>query len=163
MLTSLFAELEQGLTATFEAAGQKITFGIGAKEIARHDAPPRIIWVPADAQHSATEKSRTNPRQVLTRDVGIVAHCWGEDLDATEALVHALLYQRHKSTWGSITMRGEEWPEDAHVESGLVALVRFSVKVPVEAKALQRARISTIAKDTTGAAPGDRELQWGEP
>lgn len=164
-LSALIAELESGLKAlpAYAAPNIPITFGLGAKEVRTNGGPPRIIWVPTSAAHSAPGKDKANPRRCFTREVGVVAHCWGESLDATEQLVHDLIYRLHKSAWGSIQLGGEEWPDDAHVELGLVALVRFVAHVPVETKTYQTVVLTTVQKDTTGSTPGDGNIDWGEP
>ena len=168
-ITELLTELEAGLRATYPT----ISFGLGEKDLDRQDmAPPRIVWIPTMAKHTAAEKQKTNPRRLLTRAPSIVAHCWAVDtvtqtpkahVDACEALVHNLIVQLHKSVHGSIEMGGEEWGQPKHTDLGHYALVTFTPRVPVVDQEYTTVQATQLQPDITGSLAGDQNVDWSEP
>lgn len=151
-LSALFDELEGRLGAKYAS---KLTFGRGAKALDHNDAPPRVVWLYPRATHAAAQKVRddrhTRPleRSLLTREVQIIAHCWGADLDETEQLVHDVIVATHKLAWGSVAFGGEEWPPNANAELGEVAFVTMSVQIPVMRAPLQPVTPTALALDST--------------
>lgn len=158
----LLLELEEKLRAIYDADAPGISFGLGARDVEVHGSPPRIVWIPTTASHGAAEKQSTNPRRLLTRNVRVVAHCWGEDFDGTEQLVHDLLRAIHKSGWGSIALLGEEWVQPTNSDRGFVALVSFAPAVPVVDVTYRKVQPTKLEKETSGAAPGDGVIEWGD-
>ncbi len=168
-VTALLAELETKLKLIYPT----IAFGLGQKDLAHQDsAPPRIVWIPTTAKHTAPEKRQTNPRELLTRVPTIVAHCWAFDannadpkkhFDACEDLVSNLLVSLHKSGWGSIEMGGEEWIQPDEVSFGHACLVTFSVKTPVQAKTYLTVQPTNLQPNTVGSVAGDSNVDWDEP
>lgn len=173
-ITDLLTELETALTSIYQGQGQKIGFGLGAKDVDRQDlGPPRIVWVPTTTKHSPATKESRNPRSVLTRELSIIAHCWAVDassnrtpksnFEACEALVQNLIVQLQKSTWGSLEMNGEEWVAPHHGDHGHAALVTFIVRSPVLKKTYQTVQLVDVVAETTDVAAGDSNVDWGEP
>lgn len=160
-ITALFSELETKLKA-LPAYKDTITFRLGADERAQEDAPPRIAWVLTQATFSGAEKRARSTRRLITRRLQVAAVCWGKDLDELEQLLHDLIWTLHKTTWGSLELVGETWPEQQATHHGLVAVLTFAVQIPVEEPALPTTKITTIENDTTGSAQGDGLLDWGE-
>jgi hypothetical protein len=168
-VTALLSELETALKVIYPTIG----FGLGQKALAHQDtAPPRIVWIPTVAKHSAPEKNKTNPRRLITRAPTIVAHCWAFDpaqsdpkkhYDACEDLVSNLLVALHKSTWGSIEMGGEEWLQPDEISHGHAALVTFSVRSPVEDKTYQTVQLTQLQPNIVGSVAGDSNVDWSEP
>jgi hypothetical protein len=156
----LFDEIEGRLRPLYTDA--PLTFRRGTKTRAQNDAPPRIVWTMPQGTFEAADKGLRRNRRLITRVLNISAVCWGKDLDATEQLVHDLLVALHRTAWGSIAMVGEQWPDDADDEIGLVAVVTFAVKIPVEEPALRTVNVTGVDPDTTGTVQGDGNLDWGE-
>lgn len=160
-MSTFLAELATKLAPLFDPS-RKLTVGFGSSNIAHHDAPPRIVWVPIDGRFASAEKSQKNPKAYLTRVPMIAAHCWGETYDATEELVHRLLGVIHLASHGSYELGGESWPLDDDGHHGTLAIVTFGIKVPVVGPTLGTVKPTTYQRDTTGSAQGDGYLDWGE-
>lgn len=160
-ITALFAELETKLKA-LPAYADTLTFRIGANERAQQDAPPRVTWVLTQGTLAFPEKKTRATKRLYTRRLQVAAVCWGKDLDEVEQLLHDLVWTLHASTWGSLQLVGETWPEQHDMHHGVVAVLTFEVHIPVEEPALQTTKITTIENDTTGSAQGDGRIDWGE-
>lgn len=161
-LRLLLDEIEGRLTTAYAVSPAPLTFGFGTKDINEHDSAPRVVWVPVAASHTAAEKQTTNGKSVLTRNPTVVAHCWGASFDELEELVHQVILAVHGSARADASHLGEEWPPEMVTHHGCVALVKFSVKVPVLKAPLQVVQPRALEKDTTGSAPGDGNIDWGE-
>lgn len=165
-LSALFDELEKRLGAAY---GGRLTFGRGAKALDQNDAPPRVVWLYPQAGHAPAQKVRDEnnrrplERAILTRQVQVIAHCWGADLDATEQLVHDVIAATHGLAWGSVGFGGEQWQPSSNAELGEVALLTMSVDIPVMRRPLQAVTPTALALDITGAVPGDGVIEGNEP
>jgi hypothetical protein len=161
-ITALLAELEATLTTAYGAVGSPIAFGFGAKDIDEHNGVPRVVWIHTTSAHDASEKQASGSRSVLTRRPAIVAHCWCQTYDELEELVHQVILAGHAAAWGSVMFDGEEWPAELLTHHGVVALVKFNVRVPVLKSPPQTVQARTLVAEATGAASGDGSIEWSE-
>lgn len=163
-ITTLIAEIEAKLTKVYadDYPDAKLTFGFGAKDLDRIDGTPRLTWIPLRASFTAPEKQGKG-KSVITRNPLIGAHCWGGSYDDAEELVHQLILALRSSAHADVDLQGEDWPPELHTHDGIVAVVSFSVKVPVIRPPLRTVQANKLEADTAGAAQGDGNLDWGEP
>lgn len=154
--------LRQLYPATSENA-DGISFATGSREKLTNREPPAIVWLPTSARHLPAEKMKTEPRELAARAMQVVAWCYGKDVDRVEQLVHDLIAILHKGSWGSYELGGETWSEDENTQHGLVALVQFSVRIPVHSSKRYKEVVPTkFAGDPQGSTQGDGVLQWKE-
>lgn len=140
------------------------TFGDGVKDIARNGRPPRVVWVPLSGKHGPAEKrSGSRPRDLLTRKVTYVAHCWGLDRGdySTSSVVDAVLRQLYLATFGSVEFLGEEWPTEERQENGSVCLVTFALSIPVLEARKRSVKVTDVENDNTYVGENG-EVPWKE-
>lgn len=106
------------------------SINVGSGEIVWGEAPPGIVWVILGASHNPAEKVAGRNRSVLTRNVNVVGHVWGADLDHLELLVDDTIASLHRVAHANLAFGGEEWPEMGEAD-GHRALVKFSIAMPV--------------------------------
>lgn len=161
-LSPLFEEIEKLLLVRYRDAAPTLTFGRGAKDIHASDSFPRVVWVPRQGAFSPIEKTTRKTRRITTRTLTILAHCWGADVDAASELVSEVVLALHRTAWGSLILDGEDWPEDAVTQAGVVATVGFSIRIPVEEPARDTVIPTATAWDTSDTIAGDGLLDAGE-
>lgn len=141
-----------------------LTWAIGARELAKISAPPRVVWVPSRDQIGPKEvASRENP-SIYTRFAGVNAHCWGASLEATETLLHAVIAALYATAHGSLRVAGVEWAAPEVVTRGELAILSFALAIPVLklTTPTQAVEITSVEDESTGAVAGDGILTSGE-
>lgn len=138
----------------------------GRKALPFQGAPPRVVWVPAPSDtFDAATVSFNNPQPVRTRWAGVEAHCWGNDDEATEAIVDAVILALDEVLGSTVSLRinSGNWythePKNAAwTNLGEVYLLSFAIGVSVVRQAWKVATISDIACDESAAVQGDGVL-----
>lgn len=127
-------------------------FKLGLEHALAHGSPPRIVWAPARRGETIgpAVKLGANPRSLRTRNAVFEAHIWGEDLDATETMLNDVVAAVHAVIYGNYQASGVEWfgKDGALVVHGWVAVVSFTVEIPITAPAKTTATIQTTAHTT---------------
>jgi hypothetical protein len=138
-------QITDAVTAQLAADGVTVTVEFGGENVYRHDAPPRLVWVPKSGQGAAPAPSGGSPRAIRTRVVTVEAHVWGASTDpnatsgdhfaAAEALLNSIAAAVHRVAVGSYEFVGETWPElnDQLLALGRVVVATFVFRIPVTA------------------------------
>lgn len=132
-LKAIFESVIEDLTTQLRTQGAKIPkHGYGAKQMARTEAPPRIVCVPKDGV-SAGQLSRKgsgtkdSPWPLWGRNVTCDFHVWGEDEDAAEILCWHLVASLHSKRAGLYTMRSEHWDESTDTAFGQLVILTLDI------------------------------------
>jgi len=145
-----------------------VKFAFGGKALDEHSDAPRIVWRVASGTFGGTPRPGQSPRPLFNRLLAFEAHLWGNDYEATEALLEAVCRAMQKAAAGSFQPLKEEWPTEedkrrsARVK-GCLCVLTFSVTVPVTAAPDAVATITATAFDTSTSSPTDGKLDAGEP
>lgn len=114
---------------------------VGADKLQQHDAPPRYVWIPRKGKYAGASRVGGNPRTLVDRLITLECHVWGASLDATEALLEALVAAVVLEAQGAVQIEGEDWERAATLHRGALVVVGFAFRVPVLSSALASAVI----------------------
>ncbi len=121
-------------------ADPSVTVEIQERERQRHEAPPRIAFVPKGGPITMTnEVGRqdltvgTASRQLNQRNLTCELHCWGTDYDQTEQLVHNAVATMHAAILGSSIPVGETWVASGDTDMGWVRILEVQIQIPIMA------------------------------
>jgi hypothetical protein len=133
----------------------------GAKELDRHDAPPRYVWVVTGATSTGASAIGGNPKSRYDDAWECTVHCQGTTLEQALRLRQFLLravrtvMQGANFTLGGTTLLTDE--EDTHDRH--VAIVTLNLRTP-----MVDALASSLADDTkTTVEITDVDLDPGTP
>lgn len=146
-----------------------VQFRHGAREVAAHGAPPRIVWVrdgegQRDVYSAPTDASaqRDAQRIVSVRRCTVFAHCWGADEARTEELLDLLVWALLEELGPTeTTMRGS-WSLEGWTNAGSVSVLEFEVAQPVFEPTTPTIAPTSAPFDTTGSSTTDGVLDAGE-
>lgn len=130
MIATVVAEINAALLVAMPT----VTFGIGARYLHLHNAPPRIVWVPTNGGWSPAAKIEPEYKSIRTREPGFDVHCWGVSYDQCEALLHNLTLACYKSAGTAMDVGAERWlmpGTEEWLTQGEVVILPVSFKVPV--------------------------------
>lgn len=147
------------------AAITGLTFALGRREKTAHASPPRAVWVPVAASGLPPQKHAfpAGARSVLTRLLVLEVTCWGESVDAVDALVAGVLAAVHRRWSGRWSYQGETWDaEPAQTDLGESVTITLAVQLAVLDRPKTTATVTTTTFDTTAATSGDGTLHAGE-
>lgn len=118
-----------------------VTIAVGAKELHRNDSPPRIVFERVGGPIEMTRDigrqdtgATAATRALLTRNLALRVHCWGEDEDQAEDLMHNALVAMRSATLGSFAAVSETWGrelESGDANLGEVVIAEVVVQIPV--------------------------------
>lgn len=117
---------------------------VGARHIAAHGAPPRVVWVPTQDKFGPARQHGTEPRAIKSRGAGVVVHIWARDPDgnpekdlaACEQLLNAVLWATHQVAYGSYEVVDGSWlGQDGEelTQMGRAYLLELQFQVPITA------------------------------
>lgn len=136
-LVDVFNAVQAQVTTTLTALAQPIPeFLLGADQIARHSAPPRVVWVPTveaiRGPHAQGGDGVKNPRPLRTRHAAVQAHVWGEDIPACEALANHLVAAIHDVCHGVHDEVRGDWTvgQAAANRKGWLYVLEWEVQIP---------------------------------
>lgn len=167
-LTTLSAEITALMADATLPDGTAIaglTWELGRRAVSKNASPPRVVWMPRGASPKGPVKSAfpSQARSVATRSMELLARCWGADVDATDAIVQALIAAAHRRWPGRSDYLGEEWDiADAQIELGELVVVRFTVDLAVLDRTPTTARVTSATFDPSAATRGDGLLNPGD-
>lgn len=144
-----------GLSAIFANVNALLPKGtnvdIGAAAIRGQSSWPRVVWVPANEDYGGPQgyggDGRNSPPPLWVRSATVEVHVWGKDLDATEVLRDQLIQSIHRCCFGSYTIQGGQWINDAGASdvSGIAYVLTVSFAIPVTRTAETTATIGSSA------------------
>jgi len=141
----VFEEMQGFLQPVLSAAGEKIpTFGLGATELHRHNAIPRIVWVPVRSRVSGPMQQGGNPRALWTREVEVMAQVWHHDFAAVENLMNHMVAAMTRAVGGAYKPIGERWDVDKDLDAGTFAELTMTLLIPFTDEP-QRTAVPTTA------------------
>lgn len=121
----------------------------GARYLAAHTPPPRIVWVPAQDRFEEAHRNGRNPQAVLTRSAGLDLHIWGKaqgapdelaDQEATELLLNDVLAALHDEVGGAFEATGALWgvrEQDQWLTFGGAVVLQVLVDIPIVGETLR--------------------------
>lgn len=128
------------------ASVEGFTWGRGRREAAKHNAAPRIDWIPLRGVFAAPQHAARNPRPIANRWTRWDVRCWGVDQDQAEQLLEFLVRALHLTlTGGGYKATGEEWVEVGVLSAGDAVVVSVELGIPV----CDRVQITTRPTDAT--------------
>jgi len=146
---------------------------IGPEFLTEHDAPPRVVWVPAtdaygDGTQHGTPGVRRDRKTVKSNAAVYAVHCWGRDYDGARTLRDALLVAAHEVAGASMDGATGEWlygERGAWIQDGRVLVVRLTIAEPITAGPWTFAPVTdeAVLPPAGGAVPGDGNLDPTEP
>lgn len=172
ILAAVQADVDARVSAEILTGAPSLLWGFGPRELARNDAPPRIVWVrrpgtygPALYQHAIYPA-----RPLRTRYQVLEAHVWtDDDEDGTDALCEQLtmllVAAVYRVAHGSFEVVGDTWNPSDEMDKGHLCIVTFRFASPVLDDAGESVVLTTpdaFVFDTTNADPEDRILTLGE-
>lgn len=140
----------------------------GEKDLLRHDAPRRYVWVLAGASTSGTRAPGGNPRSLHDDAWSVAVHCWGETLDEAVRLRQCLVTAVRRAVRGANYRMGQTTAlSDGELsQHGHVLTVQLDIVTPLPEAALPQladmvrptVRPTTVDIDPGTPAAGDRNL-----
>lgn len=126
---------------TDELADATVTIAIGRRELARNNAPPRIVFerfggpieMTREIGRQDTVEDTTGTRQLYQRNFTVKMHCWGATGEQTEQLMHNAIVAMRRAALGSVVPGNEEWTEidDGDTNYGDEVVVDLALQIPV--------------------------------
>jgi hypothetical protein len=133
----------QDIVAEFvtELADANVTVAIGRKELHRNNAPPRVVFERVGGEVVMTQEigrqdiTTEATRQLWTRNLKLVMHCWGQDEEQAEQLMHnAAVAMRRAVGSGNIILGEESWGNEAadgDVNLGEEVTLEVGLQIPI--------------------------------
>lgn len=137
-MTSRLADVVAEFAVTL--ADSSVTVAIGAVELHRNVAPPRIVFERVGGSIEMTREigrqdvSGEGTRQLLTRNLSLRMHCWGADEEQAEQLMHNAIVAMRRTILGSFQVVSESWEQDTStgdVDLGQEVVVEVVVQIPI--------------------------------
>lgn len=143
---------------------------IGEEHAAKHNSPPRLIFIPTSDTFSGAKLQKVEPRPVRTRVANVSVHVWARhdgplrtpiaaplplsatdaglaDLEATERLLNDLVAGIHQAAYGNYQAVGCRWVVPATGQLGRACIFDFTLEIPVTVQELQTV-IAQITPET---------------
>lgn len=133
-----------------------------ADHLAAAAPTPRYVWVVTRGRIGPAGKIGGNPRPLYTRELGVELHLWTASLDDAETRLEAVIGALHAEAATSVRFVGENWFTESLVGRGFLVTLTIEVSIPVTRATVPTHQATDVAPDTSGAAPDDGVLQWGE-
>ena len=128
MLSPILAAINTRLTV------KGVETKIGAKYLAGHGKPPRVVWVPRRRESKQPISNGQNPKTLQTSQWQIEAHCWGATLEDAERIEQAVITDSRNAGLGASVehMHTEPLPvESAYTNDGYVLVVTMRILTPL--------------------------------
>lgn len=130
------------LGAVLEAILKELPDGIvkrigGALELAKTDAPPRVVLEPVSAVIEAPHGVKG---ALFTRAETVRAHIWGRDMSEVEELVELLFNGIVRVASWSFTAGSSQWKGEGATARGAGATYDIVLKIPI----LRREAVATL-------------------
>lgn len=123
-----------------EAKGVSAPFQVGPEHVNEHNAPPRIVWVPAGTSYEPPMRIGGPEAQIHARLVRSEVHCWGKDYEQAEALADAVVRAAYQVMGGpNYELGAGGWLEAALTSKGRVYSFEIGLRIPVTAEATKAA------------------------
>lgn len=138
----------------------------GAKHLADHAAPPRVVWERLPASFAKPPTIASNPRLLWNKTIELRLHCWGVDEDACDQMVDNEIAAIDQLIHGAYrpTRLEEGAANSAWLAHGYAQVLTLSIDFKVLDKIVPVARTKAIEIDNTlpTSTPGDGWLETGE-
>lgn len=134
-LVSVFKDVEARVTEIVGSIGEKIpNMGLGENAKFKHEAPPRIVWVPTAGPikkpNQAGGDQRSNPRQLWLRELNVQARIWHVDIESAEALAGHMLAAMSEGQHGAHRVMGEAWDTSGVQQLGVQLVLTLAIQLP---------------------------------
>jgi len=128
---TVFEAMKDTLEPVLSSEGGKMpNFGLGATELHRHNAIPRIVWVPVRSRVTGPMQQGGNPRALWTREVEVLAQVWHTDFDAVERLMNHMVAAMTRAVGGGYKPIGERWDVDKDLDAGTFCELTMTLLIP---------------------------------
>jgi hypothetical protein len=138
----------------------------GAKHLADHGAPPRVVWERLPASFGEPPTISSNPRMLWNKRIELRLHFWGVDEDACDQMVDNEVAALDSIIHGAYrpTRLEEGAANSAWLAHGYAQVLNLSIDFKVLDKIVPVARTTAIEIDTSNptSTPGDGWLETGE-
>lgn len=124
-----------------QLADSSVTVALGRKELHRNNAPPRVVFERVGGPIEMTKEigrqdiSPQATRQLWTRSMKLIMHCWGTDEEQAEQLMHnSLVALRNAVGPGNLYLGEESWSveaEEGDVNLGEEVTVEVGLQIPI--------------------------------
>lgn len=129
----------------------------GAENLARQDAPRRIVWVPTiDSFSEAQQRGSVqgDPRALHTVDSGIDVHLWGTGTADALLLRDQFLRALRTSLGPNYRLRGGGIQNEAIVSAGRLYVLSIVIRIPITDATPAVAQPPITVPTTTSFSPG---------
>lgn len=138
-MTSLVA-ITKAIQEEMARRGVSAPFQLGPEHVNEHNAPPRIVWVPAATVYEPPMRIGGPEAQIHARLVRSEVHCWGKDYEQAEALADAVVRAAYRVMGGpDYDLGAGEWLGAALTNKGRVYSFEIGLRIPVTAEATKAA------------------------
>lgn len=96
----VFEQVVGEIHAKLADKGHKVPHGFGNLSLAKHDAPPRIVWIETGGQFVNSQKTGGPEGNQYTAQARVQIWIWHETYEKTRTLMHALLEAIRATVFG---------------------------------------------------------------